>query len=109
MASTRAVAIPDRLRAIAERLKSAYGAERVILYGSYARGEATRDSDVDLLVVAPTDEPFLTRMATVRGVIRSLRRGMAIEPLVLTPAELASHRARHNGFVESILGEGVEL
>lgn len=42
-----------------ERLKKEYCAEKVILYGSYARGEETEDSDVDLLVVAPTTEDFL--------------------------------------------------
>ncbi len=38
--------IRDRVKPIAER----YGIETVWLFGSYARGEATEDSDVDLLV-----------------------------------------------------------
>jgi predicted nucleotidyltransferase len=44
------VTITQRLR---ESLQERYGAavEAVILYGSYARGEATEDSDIDLLVV----------------------------------------------------------
>jgi len=37
--------VMDRLRAISERLKKEYKAEKVILFGSYARGEATEDSD----------------------------------------------------------------
>ena len=36
--------IYERLRKISERLKEKYGAEKVILYGSYATGEATEDS-----------------------------------------------------------------
>ncbi len=32
-------------------------AERVILFGSVARGEATPDSDIDILVVAATVKP----------------------------------------------------
>ena len=47
-----------RLRAIAERLKNVYGAKHVILYGSYPRYEATRDSDIDLLIVADSDKRF---------------------------------------------------
>src|SRR5207247_9766136 len=31
--------------------------QRVILFGSRARGEATRDSDIDLLVVVDDDTP----------------------------------------------------
>lgn len=38
--------IADRVRPVAEK----YGLRSVYLFGSYARGEATEDSDVDLLV-----------------------------------------------------------
>lgn len=40
--------IAERVRPIAER----YGVGRVYLFGSYARGEATEESDIDLLVDA---------------------------------------------------------
>ena len=42
-----------RLQTIGKKIKKDYRAEKVILYGSYATGKATKDSDVDLLVVAP--------------------------------------------------------
>ena len=38
--------IAERVRPIAER----YGVGKIYLFGSYARGEATEESDVDLLV-----------------------------------------------------------
>ena len=38
--------IADRVRPVAEK----YGLRSVYLFGSYARGEATEDSDVDLLI-----------------------------------------------------------
>jgi predicted nucleotidyltransferase len=38
------------------------GIKKVILYGSYVRGETTRDSDIDILVVAdPSLNPFEVR------------------------------------------------
>ena len=40
--------IAERVRPIAER----YGITKVYLFGSYARGEATEESDIDLLVDA---------------------------------------------------------
>ena len=43
-----------RLRRIGKKIKQEYRAARVILFGSHAKGAATEDSDVDLLVVAPT-------------------------------------------------------
>ena len=41
------------LSRLAHTLKSRYGAEEVILYGSAARGDLDEGSDVDLLVVLP--------------------------------------------------------
>jgi predicted nucleotidyltransferase len=99
----------ERLRKISERLKKEYHAEKVILYGSYARGEATEDSDVDLFVVAPTKERFFVRMASVLRLIRDLRNGMPISPLVLTPKEVKKRTEIGDQFVQGILEEGIYL
>jgi predicted nucleotidyltransferase len=40
-------------------LKKEYHVEKVILYGFYARDEETEDSDIDLLVIAPTSKCLL--------------------------------------------------
>lgn len=45
------------LAEIVRRLVAAYRPERVYLFGSAARGEATADSDFDLLLVVPDDAP----------------------------------------------------
>ena len=46
---------------VAARLGEAAGAERVILFGSYAGGNAREQSDVDLMIVAPSDLPRFKR------------------------------------------------
>jgi len=99
----------ERLRKISERLKKEYRAEKVILYGSYATGEATEDSDVDLFIIAPTHERFFERMATVRGLIRDLRNGLPISPIILTPEEVEKRRSKGDQFVQQILEEGIML
>ena len=38
------------IRAIVDPIARAYGAERIFLFGSYARGEATPESDIDLRI-----------------------------------------------------------
>ncbi|MHB1041133.1 MAG: nucleotidyltransferase domain-containing protein, partial [Desulfobacteria bacterium] len=40
-----------QLRRVGEKIAGLPGVEKVILFGSYARGNPTPDSDVDLLVV----------------------------------------------------------
>lgn len=44
--------IQKQLRVFVKRVQNAYDPERIILFGSYARGEATKYSDVDILVIA---------------------------------------------------------
>ena len=98
-----------RLQTIGKKIKKDYRAEKVILFGSYAKGNATEDSDVDLLVVAPTKERFFERMASVRRLIRDLRDGLAVSPIVLTPGELEKPREAGDPFVREILQTGVSL
>ena len=40
----------DEIAALVKPVAERYGIERVWLFGSYARGEATEDSDVDFLI-----------------------------------------------------------
>ena len=60
----------QEIRRVAEHIGRQADAERVILFGSYARGEATEHSDVDLLVTAPSDLPRFKRS---RVLYQSLR------------------------------------
>ena len=41
----------SEIEAIVRQLLYQYHAESAILFGSYARGEATKDSDIDLIVI----------------------------------------------------------
>jgi predicted nucleotidyltransferase len=102
-------ALNRRLQTIGKKIKKEYRAEKVILFGSYAKGNASQDSDVDLLVIAPTKERFFERMASVRRLIRDLRDGLCVSPIVLTPAELEKRRAAGDPFVREILETGVSL
>ena len=100
---------PAVLSRIAERLKRTLGAERVIVYGSAARGEATIHSDIDLLVIAPTTEKGYLRMARARALIRDLSFGLPTSPLVLTPSEVQQRIATGDPFIREIIETGVEL
>ena len=101
--------IRERIKAIADRLKKEYKAEKVILFGSYATREATEDSDVDILVIAPTTERFIERMATVRSLIRDLRNGLPISPIILTPQEIEERKKIGDLFILDILENGIIL
>ena len=80
------------------------GAERVILFGSRARGTAVRGSDVDLLVVMPCpgEESFPGRLARVA---ERLAPRTAVDLLVYTPEEFDRLRETRR-FVRDAVLEG---
>jgi predicted nucleotidyltransferase len=100
---------PSILTRIADRLRERLGATRVIVYGSVARGEATIHSDIDLLVVAPSDDRTFRRLVEAREVIRDLSFGIPVSPLVLTPDEVQSAQSEGDAVVQEIFEDGVEI
>ena len=97
----------DPLDGIGLRLRpvfAAHGVLRAIVFGSLARGDATRRSDLDLIVIMKTDKRFLDRYD---GLLRDVTRavpGRDVEMLIYTPEELERLRSRR--FVATALREG---
>lgn len=56
-----------------ELLREAAPGSKVILFGSYARGDADEGSDVDFLVVEPEVQDQFAEMLRLREVLRPLR------------------------------------
>jgi len=100
---------PLVLSRIGRRLKRELGAERVIMYGSVARGAATLDSDIDLLIIAPPGGTSYARMARARAAIRDLSFGLPVSPLVPTPDELRRRVELGDPFILEILDLGVDV
>ena len=71
--------------------------------------KATKDSDVDLFIIASTKERFFERMATVKRLIRNLRNGFPVSSIVLTPMELEKRKKAGDQFVRQILESGMIL
>lgn len=101
--------IQERLKKISERLKKEYHAEQVILFGSYARGEETPDSDLDLLVIAPSRERLFERMATVLETVHDLYDKLPLSPIVLQRDEIETRLKTGDQFVREMVERGIEL
>jgi predicted nucleotidyltransferase len=99
-AKRRSAHIRSEIPRLTEELKR-MGAERVILFGSRARGEQTDWSDADLLVVMPSDLPFVERIAELYRVLHPF----AMDILAYTPEEFAAG----NPVIRAALAEGKVL
>ncbi|PJF46894.1 MAG: nucleotidyltransferase domain-containing protein [Chloroflexi bacterium] len=76
----------EELQAALKPIFDKYGVARAFVFGSVARGEATRRSDVDLVVIQETDKPFLDRYEGILAEIHTaLRR--SVDLLIYTPRE----------------------
>lgn len=104
--------MPPHLRPTLVRLevalRGAFG-ERlsdVRLFGSYARGEANEDSDVDVLVLI--DELQLDEIARVADLTSSLalETGVALAPLPMASERFHAMRAQGRPLAEEIAREG---
>ena len=60
---------------------------RIMVFGSYARGDAREDSDLDLLVIEPRVEDRAREMVRLRRALRPLR--IPVEILVYSADEVA--------------------
>jgi predicted nucleotidyltransferase len=75
------------IREMVKRIVAKFHPERVILFGSYARGEAGPDSDVDLLVVMPVLGSRRDAVVEIRVALHDIRVPKDI--VVTTPEDFA--------------------
>jgi predicted nucleotidyltransferase len=97
----------SQIHEVAVQLGNAAKALQVILFGSYARGEATAHSDVDLMVVAQTDLPRHKRAVSLYKQFRPYPFGMDI--VVYTPQEMEEGKKSPLTFVSTVVREGKTL
>lgn len=67
--------------------------EKIILFGSYARGDAGEDSDLDIAIIKQSDLPRFKRGSEIRRALRANGRRwlFAMDILVFTPEEMKMH------------------
>lgn len=96
----------DILRYV-DTLVTAFQPERVVLFGSHARGTPRDDSDVDLLVIMEHDQRKDVEQAVVIDI--RLPRKFSLDLIVRRPAEVKRRLALGDTFLGTILGEGRTL
>ncbi|MDA2918336.1 nucleotidyltransferase domain-containing protein [Desulfobacterota bacterium AH_259_B03_O07] len=81
-----------------------YNPDRIIIFGSYARGDADEYSDMDVVVIKDTEKRFLDRLIEVAKYLdNDLGK---VDVFVYTSEEFNDMIRRRNPFVEKVLKEG---
>jgi len=91
-------------RAAAMLLEAAPEGSEVILFGSYARGDATAESDLDFLVVEPLVPMRRAETVRLRRVLRPL--GVSVDVLVVSRAGFEAWKGQLNNVVHEAAREG---
>jgi len=100
--------VAETLPRAIERIVSELKPEKIILFGSYAYGNPTPDSDVDLLVIMKTRAKEIDRYVAVSNLLYP--RQFPVDILVKTPREMeAEARKKGNFFMREILKRGKVL
>lgn len=94
----------DVLDEMVRRIVEAVGPEKIIMFGSRARGEDTPDSDYDILIIAPSDSPRWERTVPVYDVLAGL--GVAKDLVWWTAEEADEWREVKAHFITRVLREG---
>lgn len=97
-----------QINAVVRRIVQEFNPEKVILFGSYAYGKPTVDSDVDLLVVMESNERPAKRTARVLGAILDVKT-FPMDLLVRTPQELENRLTIGDFFMQEVIERGKAL
>jgi predicted nucleotidyltransferase len=104
--------IADQLRPYLQILLDQFQPEQVILFGSYAYGTPTPDSDVDLLVVKPITKSSIMEATSIRRAIRPLRHSIANLPfdIMVRSSDDWNQRLKNGSYFHSeIASRGIKL
>lgn len=101
------------IKNIVDRIVEGYRPEQVILFGSYARGEARKYSDIDLLVIKKTKKPRWERIRDIMNLLSRKRDqrdvGKYLGPIdvkIYTPRELKKEIELGDFFIEEVMEQG---
>jgi len=94
---------------IVRRIVALADPDKIIVFGSRARGDHRADSDIDILVIKESTEPRYKRARALYGALANLPRAVDVDISVYTPEEVADWHGVRQAFVTTATREGIVL
>jgi predicted nucleotidyltransferase len=95
------------IESITNRLVESFDPEKIILFGSVARGTADEHSDLDILVICPVSGSRRAMMVAMDRAMRGLN--IARDIMVLSPQEFNDDRLIPGTVARSAWREGIKI
>jgi len=99
--------IKDEVESITAQIIKKYGPEKIILFGSAAKGELYPESDADFLIIKK-DTP-LYGADRIREISKIIKRNIPVDFLIYRPDEFNKRLSMGDPFLKSIIKEGKVL
>lgn len=99
--------VSRHIQEMVERVVTQFHPEKIILFGSHARGEGTADSDVDLLVVMDVSGSKRRQAVAIDLSLQGIP--LPADIIVVTPRELMAHRDAIGSIIREAAHEGKVL
>lgn len=80
----------QQISEVTKRIVESFKPQKIILFGSYASGTPTEESDLDLLIIKDSDSPSRQQNRKVRQIISDLR--VPVDVIVKTPEEFQTYK-----------------
>jgi len=91
----------NKINEIVNRIAYKFNPDKIILFGSYAMGNPSNSSDLDLLIITDTDLPYHKRSFDIhKALIGSM---VPIDILVYTQKEFEQERNEKSSFISSAI------
>ena len=103
----REESIQENIDKMVRRIVKKFKPEKIILFGSYARGTPTRDSDVDLLIIMPVSGSKREKRIEIGVALHDIRIPKDI--IVATPDEVERRKNLIGTIIRPALEEGKVL
>jgi uncharacterized protein len=101
------IRVQETICEMVRRIVAQFNPDKIILFGSHARGKPGPDSDVDLLVVMPPHGSKRERAVEIYGLLAGM--GVPKDVIVVTPEEFEAYRDAPGTVIRTARQEGKVL
>ena len=96
----------EKISAVARQIADIFSPQKIVLFGSYAYGNPTEDSDVDMLVILPFEGKSAQKSVEI---IRVLKPSIPLDLIVRTQEQVTERLKMNDFFLREILEKGKVL